>query len=150
MLRYLSFALVLAGCGAAVDDPTISAEPPERAIASAHVDPVADDAPTLTTPPELREAPPAPLLLSPDPVPAPAAPPTDSNAPPPGYHDAGACYLPNVLKAGDCACAVYDSTGHLVTVGTQCFDACSYNDDGVTVMHSFCVPGGLTADKTLR
>jgi hypothetical protein len=83
-------------------------------------------------------------------MPAPAAPPNDPNAPPPGYHDAGACYLPNVLKAGDCACAVYDATGHIVKPGTQCFDACSYNDEGAAVMHSFCVDGGLTADKVLR
>jgi hypothetical protein len=155
MVRAIPFALLAFACSAEPGSVPISAEP----VPSCNNCQVFQDAgqvpiPAPRPPPKLKEAPPerdAQLLLSPPPAPAAPPPEPDPNAPPPGYHlSNGACYLPNVLKVGECRCTEYDAAHVIVKVGEQCADSCSLNADGVTVFHTFCVPGGLTADRTLR
>jgi len=153
MPRFVAFAALCCACGS---DPQISAEPPAH---TAEPVPTVEPAPSQTATPEQDAAPPpvvtqdaAPAPTAPPPIilspPAPAAPPKEQ--PPAGFHEAagGACYLPNMLQIGACKCAVYDAQHKLVTPGDMCFDSCSYNAEGIGVMHAFCVDGGLLSDMT--
>jgi hypothetical protein len=142
-MKRLFIGLFLAGCGTgAPGSVEIGPAPEEELLPSPPSAPIQ----SATAPPEAPPEEDPPLLESP-PDPAPAAPPTDLA--PAGFHEAagGACYLPDVLPVGACKCAVYDPvTKKLITPGDMCFDSCSYNAEGIGVMHAFCVDGGLATE----
>ena len=135
-MRYFLGLLALTACSGDPGTITITAEPaPVEATPAPAPTFTAEKPPTEPVEPPLQEAPPEQL---------PAGPPA-------GFHEhpSGACYLPDVLKAGDCKCAVRAPGGNILVPGTVCFDSCRYNENGIPETHAFCVDGGLSADRRL-
>lgn len=145
-MKRLLIGLFVVGCGAGgPGEVVISAEPEPVAEAPAPVDyslvPLTHEIPGPPT--EVLEAPPDPT---------PGAPTPGSGGCLPGYHEppSKACCLLDVLPAGFCKCTEYDATGKVTVVGEQCGDSCGLNSDGIAEIHTFCVVGGLAADRVLR
>lgn len=136
-MRYLLALLAVSACSGDPGTVEITAEPVSAVKPDLRASKLEQAQPVPEEPTEILEAPP-------EPVPAAPIAPSPCLA---GYHESGgACCLINVIPVGSCKCTEYDSSGKITVLGEQCFDSCALNDDGIAVAHSFCVPGGLTAE----